>query len=192
MLSRLKFVLKPVERFLGRIPVSPSTLTILGFISSLIAMFFLSAGLFVEGGVFVLISGLFDILDGMVARARGKVSRRGAILDSVLDRLSEIAIFSGIFLFFSREPSDLGRIATLLAITGALMVSYIRARCEVEGIEMRRGFMQRPERFFVLIVSIFLTPFFGMALKIGMIIIASLSYITALERLLIGLIKAKG
>jgi len=129
---------------------------------------------FVIGGVFLLISGFFDIVDGQVARITGKTSKKGAFLDSVFDKIAEVTIFLGILLGGYSEGY-----LVLLAITLSLLVSYTRARAESLGVQLRGiGIGERAERLLVIAII-------GMAgfLKYAIIIVAIIAGITLIQRI---------
>ncbi|TFG94472.1 MAG: CDP-alcohol phosphatidyltransferase family protein, partial [Myxococcales bacterium] len=102
------------------------------------------------GAVWLLLSGIFDVLDGAVARRGGTASAFGAFFDSTLDRLGEAALFSGIAIYFVTTAGQrwpiLGLGVSLLALSGSFLVSYTRARAEGLGLDCRVGIAQRPER----------------------------------------------
>ena len=97
------------------------------------------------GGV-ILFAGLFDMMDGRVARLGNMSSKFGALYDSVLDRYSELMTFFGICYYLSMKDYFFYALIAFVALIGSLMVSYVRARAEGLGIECKVGFMQRPER----------------------------------------------
>ncbi len=103
------------------------------------------------GGALLLLSGVFDVLDGKVARSGGKMSLFGAFYDSTLDRVGEAALFGGICIYFVRggvrpEWMVLAVLATIVALAAGLIVSYARARAEGLELECKVGMMQRAER----------------------------------------------
>jgi archaetidylinositol phosphate synthase len=105
---------------------------------------YFSAAIF--GGIFLLISGFFDMIDGQVARYTKKVTRKGGFLDSIFDKIAEVAIFAGLLVGGFTEP-----IWVLLAITLSLLVSYTRSRAESLGIKMQGiGIGERAERLLVI------------------------------------------
>jgi phosphatidylglycerophosphate synthase len=131
-----------------KIPFSPNAITVTGFVANLAAAYALSFDLLL-GGILILLSSLFDVMDGAVARAKGKATRFGAYLDSVLDRFSDAFQFIALsFYFAGREP--VGSYLSLGALVGAFGVSYARARAEGLGVECKVGVMERPERLIVL------------------------------------------
>ena len=97
------------------------------------------------GGI-ILLSSLFDMMDGQVARIGGLASTFGALYDSVLDRYSELVTLGAICFCLSENDYPIGAVITFAALIGSLMVSYVRARAEGLGLECKIGFMQRPER----------------------------------------------
>ena len=131
---------------------------------------------FVIGGVFLLISGFFDIADGQVARITGKTSKKGAFLDSVFDKIAEVTIFLGILLGGYSEGY-----LVLLAITLSLLVSYTRARAESLGVQLRGiGIGERAERLLVIAII-------GMAgfLNYAIPIVAIIAGITLIQRIVV-------
>jgi CDP-diacylglycerol--glycerol-3-phosphate 3-phosphatidyltransferase len=153
----------PIVRALVRGHVRPNTITTIGalvVIGSAVAYGISAVRL---GGFLLLFSGLFDILDGQVARQGGKSSTFGAFYDSSLDRVGESALFAGIALHFLRgglAPGQvtLGVMLAMAALSSSLLVSYTRARAEGLGIECKVGIAARAERILVLGAP---TLFFG-------------------------------
>jgi CDP-diacylglycerol--glycerol-3-phosphate 3-phosphatidyltransferase len=137
-------------------------------------------GLFRIAALLVLLAGLFDTIDGKLARDSGKVSKFGALFDSTLDRYSEVILFFGMAYYFIEHDMYLSSIAVAVAMGGSLMVSYIRARAEGLGFECKVGILQRPERLLLISLGglIHLT-----ALVAAIWIIAVLSNITAVVRI---------
>ena len=97
-------------------------------------------------GALILFAGLFDLIDGQVARLGNMKSTFGALYDSVLDRYSELVMFLGICYYLVAHHYFLSSIFAFIALIGSMMVSYVRARAEGLGIECKGGLMQRPER----------------------------------------------
>ncbi len=140
-------VISPLENLLARRQWNPNFITSLSFSFSLVGCLFFCVGWLFLAGWMILFAGTLDILDGRIARKTGRVSRRGAFFDSVLDRYGELFIFLGLAAYF-RHSILLPVI--LLALAGALMVSYTRARAEGVGVICKVGVMQRPERIVLL------------------------------------------
>jgi CDP-diacylglycerol--glycerol-3-phosphate 3-phosphatidyltransferase len=171
-------ITRPVVALLARTPLTPSALTWFGFAVSVGAAVLLAYDSLLAAGLLVLVAGLFDMLDGALARHTGRVSRFGAVLDSTLDRLSEAAILvAAIFLFATK--AEVG--AAVLAgatLAGAMTVSYLRARTEALGLAGRSGLFTRPERVIVLALGLLIDQ-----LIIALVIVAVFSFITAGQRL---------
>ncbi len=144
----LMWVITPVERALVRVNVSPDLLNFGGGALGLAAGVSYSQGAIALGGTFVLLGGLADVLDGRVARARGVGSDYGEFLDSIIDRFSEMFVFMGLALYF--EPSRWAMLSTVVALGGAMMVSYSRAKGAAVGVDCKGGVMQRAERLVLL------------------------------------------
>jgi phosphatidylglycerophosphate synthase len=144
----LMWVLRPYERTLIRLGVSPNAITFASLLTAFASAWALATGRFALGGWLYLFTGILDIFDGRVARATGQVSKGGAFFDSVMDRYSEIMVFGGLAYFYRDSWAML---VVLAASLGSVMVSYTRARAEGLGIDdVNIGTMQRPERLFYL------------------------------------------
>jgi CDP-diacylglycerol--glycerol-3-phosphate 3-phosphatidyltransferase len=145
------WVIGPLERWLIRSGLTPDALNLLGALAGISAGVAFGAGSLGLAAWLLALGGICDILDGRVARARGVASRYGAFLDSTLDRFAETGTFVGVawYLSGSRWMSA----ATVLAISGSLLVSYTRARGEALGAEFSGGLMQRAERIVLLLLG---------------------------------------
>ncbi|MCK5119239.1 MAG: CDP-alcohol phosphatidyltransferase family protein, partial [Candidatus Latescibacteria bacterium] len=158
----------------------PDLLTILGLLGNMVAAMLFAVGSFFSAGLCVLLAGLLDVLDGEVARMGHKSSTFGALLDSTLDRYSEIFVAFGITVFFVRSGWVMTSVILFFALAGSLMVSYVRARAEGLGETCKVGFMQRPER----VLAIAAGGIIGVkTLAVVMWIIAFLTHFTVAERL---------
>jgi CDP-diacylglycerol--glycerol-3-phosphate 3-phosphatidyltransferase len=147
----LVWLLGPVERALVRWKVSPTLLNLVGAAAGTGAGIGFAADRPAAAAWLLATGGLADILDGRVARARRLVSRRGAFLDSTLDRFGETATFVGLAWRLAGVPWQAATVA--LALGGSLLVSYTRARGEALGVAVQGGWMQRPERVVLLILG---------------------------------------
>jgi CDP-diacylglycerol--glycerol-3-phosphate 3-phosphatidyltransferase len=179
--------LSPFEQLFVRLNVRPAALSYSQLVVSVLAGVAYAEGLIYSAGFLVLCTGTLDILDGKVARRTNGVSRRGAFLDSVIDRYAEYSGYVGLLVFF-RSGWEVW--AVLLAILGGMMVSYTRARGEGLGITCEMGWLQRPERFVILgfgsIFSSLAVHLFGgnhELLAFTVALIAALSNLTALQRM---------
>lgn len=156
-------VINPFVRFLIRIGLRPDTVTTIGLILNIgVAVIFVFGAEHANrgdmsyigwAGALVLFAGLFDMLDGQVARLGNMSSAFGALYDSVLDRYSELIMFLGICYYLVSHHYFLSSLFAFIALIGSMMVSYIRARAEGLGIECKGGLMQRPERVILVGVS---------------------------------------
>ena len=191
-------IINPIVHGMIKIGITPNFITTTGLILNIVAAcIFLYAGMKGErgdfyyigwGGGIILFAGLFDMMDGRLARMSGKSSLFGALWDSTLDRYSELVSLFGICLYFLRMQDEMGfwmGIVTFAAMIGSVMVSYVRARAEGLDIECKVGLMQRPERVVVTAVTAMLTGCMADIwwLAGGMILIAVLANITAFWRI---------
>jgi len=172
-------LLHPLVRLLSALKVRPDTLTVLGWALSLGSAFLFGLGYTQLAGLVMLFGGLFDALDGAVARESNRMSSFGAFLDSTLDRLSEAAIFVGIIFFYAEAGSPYGALLAGVAMVFSLLTSYARARAEGLGIECQVGLLERAGR--VVILSAF-----SMAslLTFGLCLVAAGALITTAQRIL--------
>jgi CDP-diacylglycerol---glycerol-3-phosphate 3-phosphatidyltransferase len=167
-----------IASFLISLGFSPDLITLLGVLGNFLAAWFISSGNLQLGGVLVLFFGLFDAIDGSMARLKGGDTKFGAFFDSVLDRYSEFAIFFGLLIYFLKELKPINFILVFLAAAGSVLVSYIRARAQSLGVESKVGILTRVERYLVLVPSLlFKRP------DIGLWIIAILGNFTAFQRI---------
>jgi CDP-diacylglycerol--glycerol-3-phosphate 3-phosphatidyltransferase len=153
-------VIDPVVRVFIKLGLTPNAVTTIGFILNIgVAVVFIIGA--EEGnrgdltyvgwaGALILFAGLFDMLDGQVARLGNMKSTFGALYDSVLDRYSELIMFLGICYYLVAHHYFLSSIFAFIALIGSMMVSYVRARAEGLGVECKGGLMQRPERIVTL------------------------------------------
>jgi CDP-diacylglycerol--glycerol-3-phosphate 3-phosphatidyltransferase len=163
--------------------ISPMLISAFGLAFSLWGAVVVARGSLLGGGVFLLLAGLCDVLDGDVARRLGRASTFGAFLDSLLDRVSEFAYFGGILLFVIRQPDDFPvyePVVILLALMGSVLTSYARARAEGLGIECKVGVMERPERIGLLALGLLAGYRFLMAV---MVLLAVTTMVTVVQRI---------
>ncbi len=149
-------ILHPLVKFFISIGLTPNGVTTIGLILNLgVAIIFIIGAEYGArgdlsyigfGGAMILFAGMFDMLDGQVARIGNMTSRFGALYDSVLDRYSEMLMFLGICYYLVAHHYFLSSLVGFIGLMGSLMVSYTRARAEGLGIPCKDGLMQRPER----------------------------------------------
>jgi archaetidylinositol phosphate synthase len=173
--------IKPIARIFSRI--NPNTVTILALVFCIAAGLYFAAGDLVIAGLMLLLGGFFDVLDGAVARENGRVTKFGGLLDSVLDRYADAAVFLGImwgghaaFPPYIENDWFLGG----LALTGSLLVSYTRARAEAGGTGVLNiGVAERAERMILIILG----AFTGL-LHWAVLVVAVISHLTVLQRMI--------
>src|SRR6201992_1319133 len=156
-------VIDPFVRLLIKLGLTPNAVTSIGFVLNVgvAVIFIIGAEKGNRGdltyigwaGALILFAGLFDMLDGQVARLGNMKSTFGALYDSVLDRYSELIMFFGICYYLVAQHYFLSSIFAFIALIGSMMVSYTRARAEGLGIQCKDGLMQRPERIITIGVS---------------------------------------
>ena len=173
----------PVTRLLVKLGATPNALTVLGLLVAGASAYLLSIGELLAGGVVLLASGLFDLFDGALARATGRASRFGALLDSVVDRVSEIVVLLGLLVFYVEESSTPGIVLVYLALAGSMMVSYLRARSEGLGIDCEVGVMTRPERVGTLAIGLMIGGWWPTGVQVALGAIAGLTVLTSVQRL---------
>lgn len=150
---------EPASAVLDKLGFTPNLATLTGTAISVGAGVAAADGQFVLAGVLVLVGATFDMLDGGIARRTGQVSNRGALLDSVMDRVSEGALLLGLLIFYTQSASfdQTLIILAFIAFSGSMMVSYVRARAEGLGMKGTAGFATRPERVVVITVTLLIS-----------------------------------
>ncbi len=156
---------EPISATLVAIGFNANAATIAGFLLAVAAAGFAAVGQFLIAGLISIPAALFDMIDGAIARRTGKVSDKGALLDSTFDRLSEAALLLGLLIYYS--STDTFRqdaiILAFVAFVGSIMVSYIRARAEGLGYKGTSGFLTRSERVVIMTVALIIgQPIWGL------------------------------
>ncbi|TET68909.1 MAG: CDP-alcohol phosphatidyltransferase family protein [Dehalococcoidia bacterium] len=177
------YLTRPAVRLLAKTSITPNAITWFGFLLSIEAAVLIGTGYLFAAGFLVLVAGLFDLLDGALARHTNQATHFGAVLDSTLDRIAETIILLGILILYIREQSTLGILLVGIALPSSQMVSYIRARAEAAGLECRVGLFTRGERVIVLALGLLLSRI-DYALIIALSVIVLFSLFTAGQRLL--------
>jgi len=179
MRARFKGLIEPVGAFLNKIGILPNTMTLIGLAGQIGAAVLLGFGYIRWGGLALLVMAPMDALDGTMARLRGKPSRFGGFLDSVVDRYAELILFAGLLVHFVRLEQWLPVVLTYVAAAGSVMVSYSRARGETLGFNVKVGLLTRVERYIVIIACLLLNlP------QVAIWILAILTNVTAIQRVL--------
>ena len=188
------YLINPLIKGMIKIGITPNFITTTGFILNLLATgLMIYAAIYdpsnttiigYAGGV-IIFAGLFDMMDGRLARLGNMQSTFGALWDSTLDRYSELFTLFGILFYLLANQWVWSGIITFLAIIGSIMVSYVRARGEGLGLDVKVGFMQRPERVVVTAIGAIVCGACNSlwALAVPMMLIALLANITAFWRI---------
>jgi CDP-diacylglycerol--glycerol-3-phosphate 3-phosphatidyltransferase len=173
---------KIIDQIVGALALSrihPNVLTFLGLVINTWAAFLFAAGSFRWAGVVVILAGLFDMVDGRVARETNRVTRFGGFFDSVVDRYSDLALFMGLLVYYASINRFFYIVLTAIVMTGSVMVSYTRARAECTIPKCKVGFLERPERVVLIIIG---ALFDRMAPVLW--VIAVLSNLTVIHRMI--------
>jgi len=171
-------ITNPLVKILSKSGITPNVLTFVGLALNVAAAYLIAVGYFFFGGVLILVSGLFDLLDGALARFNNQVTQFGAILDSTIDRVSEAVIFCGLLIWYMPKGAALEIVLIIAVLIGSFLVSYIRARAEGLGLECKVGLFTRAERVIVLAAGLLLNQMF-----IALCVLAIFTYITVIQRL---------
>ncbi|HXB71157.1 MAG TPA: CDP-alcohol phosphatidyltransferase family protein [Candidatus Acidoferrales bacterium] len=142
-----------IVRWLALSKIHPNVLTFIGLVINIWAAWLFARGSFTWAGVVVIGAGLFDMVDGRVARVTDQVTRFGGFFDSVLDRYSDLALYMGLLVFYASINRFFYIVLTAIVMTGSVMVSYTRARAENAIPKCKVGFLERPERVVLIIIG---------------------------------------
>jgi CDP-diacylglycerol--glycerol-3-phosphate 3-phosphatidyltransferase len=168
---------------LASLPVTPNQITVVGTSIAFAAAILAGVGQLTWAGVVLAFGGTFDILDGALARSTRRSYPYGAFLDSTLDRYAEGAVYLGLAVYFAGTPGPYQRwliLATVAALAGSFLVSYVRARAQSLGFTCETGLFARPERVVLTVIGLLLG---GVWLDGVVVILAVLTNITALQRI---------
>jgi CDP-diacylglycerol--glycerol-3-phosphate 3-phosphatidyltransferase len=168
-----------IVRWLALSRIHPNVLTFMGLVINIGAAWLFAIGYFRWAGVVVICAGLFDMVDGRVARATKQVTRFGGFFDSVIDRYSDLGLYMGLLVYYASINRFFYIVLTAIVMTGSVMVSYSRARAENTIPKCKVGFLERPERI-VLIILGALTDRMAAVLWV----IAVLSNLTVIHRMI--------
>lgn len=172
------WVIDPLARILARTGVNPNLISVLGLLLAGVAALLIAGGSFLWGGVVILVGGSLDMLDGALARAQGRASVWGALLDSTLDRLGEGVLLLGLVAVYTKIGGQTEILLVFVVLVASFMISYVKARAEGLGLECGVGLMQRPERLVVLAAGLLLNQ-----VAIALWILAILTPLTVAQRL---------
>ncbi len=172
-------IIDRIVRWLALSRIHPNVLTFIGLVINIWAAWLFSQGSFKWAGVVVIAAGLFDMVDGRVARATSQVTRFGGFFDSVVDRYSDLALYMGLLVYYASINRFFYIVLTAVVMTGSVMVSYTRARAENTIPKCKVGFLERPERIVLIIIG---ALFDRMAAVLW--VIAVLSNLTVIHRMI--------
>jgi CDP-diacylglycerol--glycerol-3-phosphate 3-phosphatidyltransferase len=170
----------PVERLARAfiwLGLGPDVLTFIGLALAGVTAYLAAQGAYTRAGVVYLLGAPFDAMDGAVARASGKASRFGALLDSTLDRYGEALVLTGLGYYLAREGQWVGLVLAFVTLLGSVMVSYVRARSEGLGIDNKVGLLTRVERVIIMLVALLTGQ-----VVIGLWVLAILTHVTVAQR----------
>src|SRR5580693_3286835 len=168
-----------IVRWLALSRIHPNVLTFLGLVINIVAAFLFAAGSFRWAGAVIIGAGLFDMVDGRVARETNRVTRFGGFFDSVLDRYSDLALLVGLLIYYASINRFFYVVLTAIVMTGTVLTSYTRARAENTIPKCKVGFLERPERVVLIIIGA-LTNRMAPVLWV----IAMLSNVTVISRMI--------
>jgi CDP-diacylglycerol--glycerol-3-phosphate 3-phosphatidyltransferase len=179
-------IINRIVRWLALSKIHPNVLTFIGLVINIWAAWLFSQGSFFWAGVVVIGAGVFDMVDGRVARATSQVTRFGGFFDSVLDRYSDLALYMGLLVYYASINRFFYIVLTAIVMTGSVMVSYTRARAENVIPKCKVGFLERPERIVLIIIG----ALFGRMAQV-LWVIAVLSNLTVVHRMIYTYKEAK-
>lgn len=164
-----------------KIEINPNIVTLIGLFISIFSGVLYASGNLVAGALFIILSGVCDIIDGAIARSQNRRTKFGGFLDSTCDRFADAAIIIGIMYGGFIDP-----VLGALAIHSSLTVSYVRSRSEQEGLKCSVGIAERAERLLIIILGSFIAAIFGGShtiMLITMALLTVLSYVTIFQRI---------
>jgi CDP-diacylglycerol--glycerol-3-phosphate 3-phosphatidyltransferase len=179
-------IINRIVRWLALSKIHPNVLTFIGLVINIWATWLFALGSFRWAAVVVIGAGVFDMVDGRVARATSQVTKFGGFFDSVLDRYSDLALYMGLLVYYASINRFPYIVLTAIVMTGSVMVSYTRARAENSIPKCKVGFLERPERIVLIIIG---ALFLRMAQVLW--VIAVLSNLTVVHRMIYTYREAK-
>jgi len=177
-------ITEPLKTTLTKSRLKPNTLTWLALAISIIAAGTIATNHLLIGGFLVLLSGLFDILDGALARLTNQATRFGALLDSTFDRISDAVLLLGLLVLYVMSGGTTEMVLIFLALIGSFLTSYVRARAEGLGINCPVGLFTRAERVIILALGLLLNPLYEFSIFIALLLVVVLGFVTVGQRLI--------
>lgn len=183
-----RVLLHAIVRGLALTRISPNVLTSLGLVINIVAAIFFGYAnaqnhvrMFLYAGLVIICAGIFDMVDGRVARATGQVTTFGGFFDSVIDRYSDVALFFGLLVYYARANRFFYLVLVAIVMVSSVLVSYTRARAESLIGSCKVGFMERPERVVLVIIGALFDKWHAMAAVLW--VLAVISTITIIHRI---------
>ncbi|HEY6352265.1 MAG TPA: CDP-alcohol phosphatidyltransferase family protein [Candidatus Angelobacter sp.] len=183
-----RVLLHAIVRGLALTRISPNVLTFIGLVINIIAGILFGyanaqnySRMFMYAGLVIIAAGIFDMVDGRVARATGQVTTFGGFFDSVIDRYSDVALFFGLLVYYARANRFFYLVMVAIVMVSSVLVSYTRARAESLIGSCKVGFMERPERIVLVIIGALFARWGVMAPVLW--VLAVLSTITVIHRI---------
>src|SRR5215472_9649667 len=183
-----RVLLHAIVRGLALTRISPNVLTFIGLVINTVAAILFGYAnpqnhvrMFLYAGLVIIGAGIFDMVDGRVARATNQVTTFGGFFDSVIDRYSDVALFFGLLVYYARENRFFYLVLVAFVMVSSVMVSYTRARAESLIGSCKVGFMERPERIVLVIIGALFARWGAMAPVLW--VLAILSTITIIHRI---------
>jgi CDP-diacylglycerol---glycerol-3-phosphate 3-phosphatidyltransferase len=172
----------PFARVVARVGLTPTAITLLGLTISVAGGVLIGFGWLTAGAAVIGFGALLDVLDGVLARLTGTETKRGALLDSFTDRLGEVAMWSGLAFHLGRIPDATLVTVSIAAVCGSLLVPFLRAKAEKDGLEGRGGLMGRAERLLVFGFGVGLSGLGLPTLAPALWILAAGTWLTVAQR----------
>src|SRR5262245_59146501 len=148
-----RLILDSIVNLLAAFNVNPNLLTLIGLVINIFAAVLFAKGMFTLAGLVVLFAGIFDMVDGEVARRTGKVTKFGAFFDSVIDRYSDVVLLLGLVVWYAKLDRIFYAGLVVMSLIGSIMTCYTRARAESLIPACKVGFLERPERIVLMIIG---------------------------------------
>jgi CDP-diacylglycerol---glycerol-3-phosphate 3-phosphatidyltransferase len=178
-------ITNPLVRILSKSGITPNALTIINLVLNIAAAYVIATNHLILGGVLVLVSGLFDLLDGALARFTKQTTKFGAILDSTVDRISEAATLCGLLIWYiPQEGASLKIVLIFIVLIGSFLVSYVRARAEGLGWQCQVGLFTRAERVIVLAIGLIIGRIWVHSVFVALCVLAVFVFVTVVQRLI--------
>ena len=178
-----RWITEPLNVVLVKSRLKPNTLTWCALAISLIAAATIATKHPIISGFLVLLSGLFDILDGALARLTNQSTRFGAILDSTFDRISDAVILLGILILYMRSGGTVEIVLVFVALIVSLLTSYVRARAEGLSVNCPIGLFTRTERVIILALGLLFCPLYKFSIVIALLLVIVFGFVTVVQRL---------